>query len=124
MQREIRFSRYLNTLPHAQNFKPKFEFQTLLAQNSLVGTSEFLPFGTNSDLPWYWRFPEIFLGDSSVLSPVGVYYDSPFLGNYINHQKDKISYVPLNPVANYVNIADLILDSVLAEKRYLTKFIN
>ena len=38
----IHFFRYLNPLPRAQNFNPKFEFQTLLAQNSPVGTLEFL----------------------------------------------------------------------------------
>ena len=31
-----------------------------------------------------------------------------------NQQKDKISYVPLDPVAGYLYIADLILDSVLS----------
>ena len=35
-------------------------------------------------------------------SPLGFYYASPFLGNYINHQKDKISFVPLDPFADYV----------------------
>ena len=68
--------------------------------------------------------PKILLGDSSLLFPVAVYYTSPFLGNYINHQKDKISYVPLDLVAEYVFKTDLILETVLAEKRYLTKFLN
>ena len=36
---EIYFFRSWNTLPRAQNFKPKFEFQTSLAQNYPVGTS-------------------------------------------------------------------------------------
>ena len=26
------------------------------------------------------------------------------------HQKEKIAYVPLNPVSNYIYIADLILE--------------
>ena len=69
---EIRFFISWNTLPRAQNFKPKFEFQTSLAQNSPVGTSELLPFGANLDLPWDWIFPEILLGDSSLVPPVGV----------------------------------------------------
>ena len=52
---------------------------------------------------------------SSFFPPVGVYYDYTFLGNYINHQKDKISCIPLDPVADYVYIEELIIDSVLAE---------
>ena len=36
------------------------------------------------------------------ISPLGFYYVSPILGDYINHQKDKIAYVPLDPVADYV----------------------
>ena len=79
MQREIRLFRYWHTLPRARNLKPKFEFQTPLAQNSPAGTSELipfgakldlrwnypsgtselLPFGANSDLPWDWKLPEI-----------------------------------------------------------------
>ena len=63
------------------------------------------------------------LGDSSLFSPVGVYSDYSFLGNYIFtrwdllyfsflgelHQspKDKITYVPLDLVADYVYISDL-----------------
>ena len=123
MQREIRLFRSWNTLPRAKNLKPKFEFQTSLAQNAPAGTSELFPFGTNSDLRWDWKSREILLGDSSLLSPVGFYYASPFVrnyisplciyyastfvGNYTNHQKDKIAYVPLNPVDDYVYIADL-----------------
>ena len=38
---------------------------------------------------------------------LGVYYAYPFLGKYINCQKDKISYIPLDPVANHVYIEDL-----------------
>ena len=49
-----------------------------------TGTLELLTFEANSDLPWDWRFLEILLGDSSLLSPVGVYYASPFVGNYIS----------------------------------------
>ena len=41
-----------------------------------------------------------------------------------NHQKENIAYLPLDPVADYVYIADLILDSMLSEKCYLTKFLN
>ena len=59
-----------------------------------------------------------------MIFPVGVYYASRFLGNHINDQKDKIAYVPLKLVADYVYIADLILDTLLAGKRYLTKFLN
>ena len=51
---------------------------------SPVGTSEFLPFGANLDPPWDWRFLEILLGYSSLIFPVGVYCDSPLLGNYMN----------------------------------------
>ena len=123
MQKYICLFRSWNNLPRTQNFKPKFEFQTSLARISPVGTSELLPFGANSDLPWDWRFPDILLRDSSLLFHFGVYYDSTFLGTYINHQKDKIYYVPLNPVADYVYISYLILDSVLSEKRYITKFL-
>ena len=83
--------------------KPKFEFQNSLAQNSPAGTSELIPFGANLDLrcncpsgtlewlpfgansylPWDWRFLDILLGYSSLLFPVGVYYDSSFVRNYI-----------------------------------------
>ena len=38
---------------------------------------------------------------------LGFYYASSFLGNYINNQKENISYVPLDPVSDYVYIADL-----------------
>ena len=41
---EIHFFIFWNTLPRVQNFKPKFEFQTSLEQNSPVGTSELLPY--------------------------------------------------------------------------------
>ena len=81
MQREIRFFRYWNTLPCARNFKPKFEFQTSLEQNSPVGTLELLAFGANLGLPWDWRFPKIIIWGFLFALPVGVYYDSPFLGN-------------------------------------------
>ena len=104
MQREIRLFRSWNTLPRAQNLKPKFEFQTPLAQNSPsgapelipfgtnsgpscncpAGTWELLPFGANSDISWDWRFLEILIGDSSLLSPIGVYYASPFVRDYIS----------------------------------------
>ena len=64
------------------------------------------------------------LRNSYLLSPVGVYYAYPFMGNYIFpywgftmlllswvttsiHQKDKIAYVPLEPVSDYVYISDL-----------------
>ena len=89
MQREISLLRSWNTLPRAQNVKPKFEFQTSLAQNSPASTSELIPFDANSYLPWDWKFPEILLEDSSLLSPVGVYYAYPFLGNYINGEMVK-----------------------------------
>ena len=85
----MRLLRSWNTLPRTQNLKPKFEFQTLLARNSPAGTSELLPFGSNLDLPWYWRFPEILLGDSSLLFPVGVYYASPFVEDYMNGEMVK-----------------------------------
>ena len=100
MQREIYLFSSWNTLPRAKNLKPKFEFQTLLAKESPAGTSELIPFGTNSDLRWNisagtselfpfganlgirwdWRSQEILLGDSSLLSPVGFYYASTFVG--------------------------------------------
>ena len=89
MQRESRLFRSWNTLPRTQNFKTKFEFQTLLAQNSFVGTSELLPSGANLDLPWDWIFPEILLGGSSLTFIVGVYYDSILLGNYMNGEMVK-----------------------------------
>ena len=83
VQREIRLFRSWNTLPRAQNLKPKFEFQTSLARNYPAGTLELLSFGSNSDFPWDWRSSEILLRDSSLISPVGVYYASLFVGNYI-----------------------------------------
>ena len=47
-----------------------------------------------------------FRGETHI-SLLGFYYASLFLGDYINHQKDKIAYVPLNPVMDYIYIADL-----------------
>ena len=41
-----------------------------------------------------------------------------------NHQKDKITYVPIDPVADYVYIEYLILELCVGWKRYLTKFLN
>ena len=41
---------------------------------------------------------------------VGVYYTYIFLLLYINYQKDKIAYVLLGLVADYMYIADLILE--------------
>ena len=76
-------------------------------------------------ITYFWRqlgfslgleIPGNFLGDPPLTFPVGVYYDYTLLENYTNHQKDKIAYVPLDPVSDYVYIADLILDYVLAEK--------
>ena len=52
MQREIRLFGYWYILPRAQNLKPKFEFQTLLAQNSPAVTLELIHFGANLDLCW------------------------------------------------------------------------
>ena len=52
MQRDIHLFRSWNTLPRAQNLKPKFEFQTPLAQNFPAGTSESIPFGAK----WYLRW--------------------------------------------------------------------
>ena len=94
---EIRLFRSWNNIPRAQIFKPKFEFQTSLARDSPVGTSELLPFGANSDLTWDWRFPEIILGDYSLLSPVGFYYASTLLGNYTNGEmvKRRNEYFPV-----------------------------
>ena len=43
-------------------------------QNSPDDTSELLPFGANSDILWDWRFPDILLGDSSLLFLAGFYY--------------------------------------------------
>ena len=78
-------------------------------RNSPVGTSELLPFGANLDLPWDWRFLETILRESSFSFPDGVYYAYIFLGGYINQLNDKIIYVPLDPVADYVYITDLVL---------------
>ena len=106
-------------LPHIleySNLRLKAQtFQTSFVRNSPVGTSELLTFGAKSDLPWDWRFPDILLVDSSLIFPIGVYCASPLLGNYINHQKENISYVPLDPVVDDEYTVDLILDSVLAE---------
>ena len=41
------------------------------------------------------------------ISQLGFYYASHFFGNYINLRKDKIEYVPLYPVIDYVYISDL-----------------
>ena len=97
MHREICLFRSWNTLLCARNLKLKFEFQTSLVQNSPTGTSEFPPFDANLDLPWDWIFREIILRDSYLLSPIGVYYASPFLGNYMNGEmvKWRNEYSPL-----------------------------
>ena len=50
VQRETHLFRSCNTVPRAQNLKPKFEFQTPLAQKFPAGTSELIPFGANLDL--------------------------------------------------------------------------
>ena len=55
-----------------------------LCWNCPAGTSELIPFGANSDIPWDWRIPEILPGNSSLIFPVGVYYASPLVGNYIS----------------------------------------
>ena len=90
MQREISIFRSWLTLPCARNLKPKFEnFKTSLARNSPAGTSELLPFGANSDPPSDWRFPEIFLGSSSLLLPVGVNYAYFFVENYMKGEMVK-----------------------------------
>ena len=104
MQKLIYLFRSWNTIPRAQNVNPKFEFQTLLAQNSPVGTSELLPFGANSDLTRDWIFLDIFLGGSSLILPVRVYYASTLLRKYTNNQKEQISYVTLDPVTDYTYI--------------------
>ena len=85
----MRLSRSWNTLPRTQNLKLKFEFQTSLARKYPAGTSELLSFGANLDLPRDWRFPEILIGDSSLLFPVGVYYGPPLVGNYMNGEMVK-----------------------------------
>ena len=103
MQKKIRLLRSWNTLPRAQNLKPKFEFQTLLARNSLpgtselftfganshlccnypAGTSELLPFGVNLDLPWDWRLPEIPYRGFLFGFPCWGLLCFPFVGTYI-----------------------------------------
>ena len=55
----------------------------------------------------YWGLQCLSFRGELHISLLGFYYDSPFLGNYINHQKDKIAFTPINPVANYIYIADL-----------------
>ena len=61
---ELHFFISCNPLPCAQNFKPEFELQILLAQNAPSSTSEPLPFGSNLDSLWDYRFLEIPLRDS------------------------------------------------------------
>ena len=48
----------------------------------IAGTSELIPFGSNSDLSWDWGFLEIPYRGFLFASPVGVYYAYPFVGNY------------------------------------------
>ena len=85
---EAHLFRSWNTLPCNQSLKPKFQFQTPLAQKFPNGTLELVPFGANSDLccnfpdgtlalllfgansdlPWDWKSRRFLIGDSSVLS--------------------------------------------------------
>ena len=75
MQREIRPSRSWYTLPHAQNLKLIFEFQTPLAQNSPAGTLELIPFGSNSDLRRNCKLRRNFPAGTSELIPFGANSD-------------------------------------------------
>ena len=95
-----------------------------LRWNCPAGTLELISFGARSDLLWDLQFPEIpsrgflldfphwgllclFVCGELNISPLGFYYTSPFFGNYINSPKYNIAYVPLDPVSEYVYIADL-----------------
>ena len=40
-------------------FNQRIPEDNLSSKNCPAGTSELLPFGVNSDLPWDWKFPEI-----------------------------------------------------------------
>ena len=75
-------------------------FSGVLLCFSLLGfTMLLLSWGTKRMVKW--------LNGKTNISPLGFYYAYPFLGNYINHQKDKIAYVPLDPIADYVYIEDV-----------------
>ena len=50
----------------------------------IVGNSGFFPSGANFNRTWVWRFLDFTLRNSSLFSSVGVYYNYPSLGNYIN----------------------------------------
>ena len=83
-----------------------------ISWNCPAGTSELIPFGASSDLLWDLQFPEInyqgfllvfprwgllclFVRVELHISPLGIYYTSPFLGNYINHQSTILPTFPL-----------------------------
>ena len=99
-QRDILLFRSWYTLPCAQNLKHTFEFQTRLAGNSPSGTSELIPFDASLDILWDLQLPEmpslvlllalpcwglllLFVRGELHISPLGFYYTSPFLVNYI-----------------------------------------
>ena len=54
-----------------------------------------------------WGLLFLYFSGELHISPLEFYCDSPFLGNYINHQNYKIAYFPFNPITDYIYIADL-----------------
>ena len=120
---EIPFFRSWNPLSLAWNFKLKFQFQTLLARNSPVGTSELLPFGINWDLTWDWISTEIHLRDFSLFYLLGFTRLLLSGENTSIHQKYKIAYVTIDPVADYVYITDLILELCVGWKTLPNGFV-
>ena len=114
---------FLFALAGTQELIP-FGANSDLCWNFPDGTLELIPFGANSDIPWDWGFTEIpsrgFLFDFTRwgllclsirwelhIYLLRFYYAYPLLGNYINHQKEKISYIPLDSFIDYVYNTDL-----------------
>ena len=69
---------------------------------------DFPPLGfTMLLLSWGTTWMVKWLNGEMNISSLGFYYASLFLENYINHQKYNISYVTINPFADYVYIVEL-----------------
>ena len=99
---EIPSWEFLFAFAGASEFIP-FGASSDLRWNFPAGTSELILFGTSSDRLWDLWFPEIpsrgfllvfprwgllclFVCGELYFPPLGVYYSSPLLGNYVNHQ--------------------------------------
>ena len=114
-----------------------FSANSDLRWNFPAGTSELIPFGDSSDLPWDLGFLEIpsrgfhfdfpcwgllclsVRGELNI-SPLVVLLCFSFIEELNQSAKYNIYYVPLDPVPDDVFIADLNTKLRVGRKRYLT----